>query len=587
MSKHRRVWSYPWILALAYLVLGALWILVSDRVVAGLAGSQAELQAWQLWKGWVFVGATALVLFLLARAFLRSSYATRTTLARIMDLLPDPAVVRKVDDDTYLVANRAFQRVLGRERGGVEGRDPDELGIQFDPADWAEYGRHLEAEGEVRDFPLHVILPDGTPRTWLTSSARDEFQGTGVIVATTKDVTDLEAARLHAENQVRRIKSLREIDLAITASRDLPVTLDLVLQQVVEHLAADAAAILMWSDVSQKFEFAAARGFRTRALRHTALALGEGYAGQVARDRRTRVVQDLATEPGSLARSPELEDEDFASYAATPLVAKGRVNGVLEVFRRSPLPGSREWRDFLEVLAGQAAIAIDSAHLFQDLQDSHRRLRAAYGHTIEGWARALTLRDAETWDHTERVTEITLRLARRMGVPEEALTHVRHGALLHDIGKVGVPDAILLKPGPLDEDEWRVMRRHPVLAYQLLAPIDYLQPALAIPYAHHEKWDGTGYPRGLSGREIPFTARIFAVVDVWDALRSDRPYRDAWSPEKALEHIRAQSGRQFDPEVTSAFLALHEEEGLEAMRGTDHGSGPSVPVGGNTPSGLA
>ncbi len=142
-----------------------------------------------------------------------------------------------------------------------------------------------------------------------------------------------------------------------------------------------------------------------------------------------------------------------------------------------------------------------------------------------------------------------------------------------------MPDAILLKPGPLDDDEWEVMRRHPVLAYQLLAPIDYLQPALHIPYAHHEKWDGSGYPRGLAGREIPLAARLFAVVDVWDALRSDRPYRDAWSPEKTLEYIRAESGRHFDPEVVPAFLALYEEEGLEDMRGTNHGSGPSVPVG--------
>jgi HD-GYP domain-containing protein (c-di-GMP phosphodiesterase class II) len=573
------LWSYPWILALVYLVLGGLWILLSDRVAAGLAGSQAQLAAWQLWKGWVFVGATALVLFLLARAFLRTSYATRTTLSRIMDLLPDPAVVRRTDDDAYLVANRAFQRVLGRERGDVEGRDPDELGLRFDPADWAEYGRRLEAEGEVRDFPLHVTLPDGTRRTWLTSSAREELDGAAMVVATTKDVTDLERERVHAESQVRRIQSLRQIDLAITASHELAVTLDIVLQQVVEHLSVDAAAILMWSDASQKLEFAASRGFRTSALRHTALALGEGYAGQVARDRTTRVVQDLAAAPRGFTRSPLLADEAFASYAATPLVAKGRVNGVLELFGRAPLAGEGEWRDFLEVLAGQAAIAIDSAHLFQDLQDTNRRLRAAYGYTIEGWARALTLRDAETWDHTERVTEITLRLARRLGMPGEELVHVRRGALLHDIGKVGVPDAILLKPGPLDEDEWKIMRRHPVLAYQLLAPIDYLQPALHIPYAHHEKWDGTGYPRGLSGREIPLSARLFAVVDVWDALRSDRPYRDAWSPEKTLEHIRAESGRHFDPEVVRAFLALYEEEELEDTRGTNHGSGPSVPVG--------
>ncbi|MDP2662145.1 MAG: HD-GYP domain-containing protein, partial [Dehalococcoidia bacterium] len=168
--------------------------------------------------------------------------------------------------------------------------------------------------------------------------------------------------------------------------------------------------------------------------------------------------------------------------------------------------------------------------------------------------RALDLRDKETEGHSQRVTEMTVDLARAMGTPEAELAHVRRGALLHDIGKMGVPDSILFKPGSLTEDEWVQMRKHPTYAYDLLYPIAYLRQALDIPYCHHEKWDGTGYPRGLKGEQIPLAARIFAALDVWDALTSERPYRPAWEPERALELVRSTSGSHLDPKVVEAFL---------------------------------
>ena len=216
--------------------------------------------------------------------------------------------------------------------------------------------------------------------------------------------------------------------------------------------------------------------------------------------------------------------------------------------------------DFLEALAAQAAIAIDNAELFTQLQRSNLQLTLAYDATIEGWSRALDLRDKETEGHTQRVTEMSLRLARAMGVDEAEQVHIRRGALLHDIGKMGVPDAILLKPGPLTEEEWVVMRKHPVHAYQMLSPILFLRPALDIPYCHHEKWDGAGYPRGLKGEEIPLAARIFAVVDVWDALLSDRPYRPGWPEEKVRAHIRSLAGTHFDPQVVAVFMRSMSQE---------------------------
>jgi putative nucleotidyltransferase with HDIG domain len=175
---------------------------------------------------------------------------------------------------------------------------------------------------------------------------------------------------------------------------------------------------------------------------------------------------------------------------------------------------------------------------------------------LEGWSNALDLRDKETEGHTLRVTELTLQVAQSLGVSEEQLVHIRRGALLHDIGKMGVPDSILLKPGALTEEEWVIMRKHPVYAYELLSPIKYLEPALDIPHYHHEKWDGSGYPRGLKEDQIPFAARIFAIIDVWDAVRSDRPYRPAWPEEKAIDYIRSQSGKHFDPKILDAFLTM-------------------------------
>ena len=249
-----------------------------------------------------------------------------------------------------------------------------------------------------------------------------------------------------------------------------------------------------------------------------------------------------------------MAEEPFISYFAVPLIVKEQVKGVLELFQRTELEPNDEWLKFLHALANQAAIAIDNSSLFKDLQESNIELTQAYDATIQGWSRALDLRDKETEGHTQRVTELTIKLGHQFGLSENELVHLRRGALLHDIGKMGVPDAILLKPGSLTDEEWIIMRKHPTFAYEMLSPIHYLQSALDIPYCHHEKWDGTGYPRGLSGDQIPFAARIFAVVDVWDALTSDRPYREAWPEEKVLDHIRSLVGTHFDPQVAKVCL---------------------------------
>ena len=190
------------------------------------------------------------------------------------------------------------------------------------------------------------------------------------------------------------------------------------------------------------------------------------------------------------------------------------------------------------------------------LEDAHVELIAAYDSTVLGWSKAMDLRDRETEGHSQRVTDLSVKIAKIIGVEEHELTHMRRGAFLHDMGKLGIPDSVLHKEGKLTEEEWDIMKTHPTIAYDMLSAIEYLLPALDIPYCHHEKWDGSGYPRGLEGTAIPLVARIFAVVDVWDALRSDRPYRKAWSKEKTLKHIREGSGKHFDPKIVKIFMEL-------------------------------
>ena len=253
-------------------------------------------------------------------------------------------------------------------------------------------------------------------------------------------------------------------------------------------------------------------------------------------------------------------EEGFKCMDAVSLISKGQVKGVLNVYHRKAFTPNPAWSSFLETLAGQAAIAIESTQLFNGLQQANMELAVAYDATIEGWSRAMDLRDKETEGHTERVTEMSMRLGKAMQLGEEYLVQLRRGALLHDIGKLGVPDHILLKADKLTDEEWQIMKRHPQFAYDMLYSITYLHRALDIPYCHHEKWDGTGYPQGLKGEQIPLAARIFAIVDVWDALTSDRPYRKAWSKPDTLKYIREQSGKHFDPQVVDIFLKEFEHE---------------------------
>ena len=480
----------------------------------------------------------------------------------------------------YVRWNRRFAELAGYSDDELRSLEPLAL---FEPA-----SRDVAAAGIERVFSegqataeVRFMGRDGRVHPYFVSAARVERSGRQYLVGTAIDRSDIDAARASIESlnvalqeRVGRLTALRDIDRAIIGSLDIGLTLGVLLEQVTSRLRVPAARILLYDEVEQALRFGASHGLAGVGARGLRVALGQGPSGTVARDRRRVVV----TGRDAVAAVVGVEEGAcFESYVGVPLVAKGRLQGVLEVLHDQPLPESDDWHDFLDALAMQAAIGVSNARLFEELERSNVELRLAYDTTIEGWARALDLKDQETEGHSRRVTELAVQLAARLGLRGEDLVQVRRGALLHDIGKMGVPDAILLKPGKLDPDEWEVMKSHTTLAYELLSGIPFLRSAIDIPYAHHERWDGTGYPRGLKGEEIPIGARLFAVVDVYDALTSDRPYRRAWSREKALAYIRDNAGTHFDPRVVDAFLEMmgeREEPARVAARRDPRGGEP-------------
>jgi HD-GYP domain-containing protein (c-di-GMP phosphodiesterase class II) len=416
----------------------------------------------------------------------------------------------------------------------------------------------VRASGQARAFEYNFSTP-GNERWFdarLVPLAGEQF----LLVA--RDVTRCRETEMRMRRQMDQLSMLRSVDLAIASGLDLNLLLAMVSDQVLDLMQIDAVAILLHNAKSNILEFNVGKGFRSNSLRYTHLRLGEGCAGRVALERKLLSVPDLRENQMAFGRSPLFRMEEFIAYFGVPLIAKGRVLGVLELFHRSPRNPDSEWVNFLNMVAGQVAIAIDNAMMFRELQRSNVELNVAYDATIEGITRALDLRDKETEEHTRRVSDLTIQMAVRFGVEEADLVHVRRGAVLHDIGKMAIPDRILFKPGPLDEEEWKIMRRHPGIAVDLLSSVSYLAPALDIPHWHHEKWDGSGYPDRLHGDEIPFAARLFALVDVYDALTSNRPYRGAWSKADTLHFIENQSGRHFDPAIVPEFVRYMDKHTL-------------------------
>ncbi|MEP6774144.1 MAG: HD domain-containing phosphohydrolase [Chloroflexota bacterium] len=459
---------------------------------------------------------------------------------------------------TVLDSNKAMQDLLGYSEDELRGLSLVDVTHPEDHPKNLDYLPEL-LEGKRKSYRMdkRYVRKNGDV-VWaelLVSAVRDSQGIAQYCIALVQNVTERKQHQEEIRRQLARLNSLRTIDNSIIFSFDLQNTLHVVLEQVIGQVSVDAASVSLLNSQTGSLEYTAGTGFRSVGVVSALARSGEMVNGRGGIE-RLRVQRNDLSEGSGFLHAPLLEGEEFLAYHAVPLVAKGKLVGVLEVFNRQPLAPDAEWVHFLETLAGQTAIAVDNAFLFLDLQRHNLQLSLAYETTLEGWSRALDLRDRETEGHTRRVTEMAVRLATAMGISEEEIVHIRRGGLLHDIGKMGIPDAILLKNGPLTGEEWEIMQRHPAYAYELLSPIKFLEPALDIPYYHHEKWDGTGYPRGLQGSAIPLAARVFAIADVYDALRSDRPYRAAWPEDKVVQHIKSLSGTHFDPVVVAAFLRM-------------------------------
>lgn len=581
-------------ISLLYLVISTLWIAYSDRLLGILAKEPEQIIKLSTYKGWGFVILTSILLFSVlmreftirqqrereVKAIARLSTATRFSMSRD-ELLPEilDEIINFTQADTAAVV------LYDSEQGDFEvalskGEHPYATGTRI-PRDNIS-GKVLDSEepylNNQADKDPNVYQPErflGMNGLAVVPLVVQQNK-LGVLMASKASifdpanfkllvaVADIAASAIHRLTlfdqtvlRVQQLSTLRSIDLAITNNLDLTSILNILVDEVLHLHGISAAAVLMPIHQDGLLHFRAGKGFSTDTIHKAVLSAVDYEVSHQFPSRYTLTISDLKETPSSPRHNLSLA-EGFTVYHAIPLVSKNQINGILEVYQKDAQPLSHDVMDFLESLATQAAIAIDVATLIEDLQSSNQELIAAYDSTIEGWSRALDLRDKETEGHTQRVTEMALHLARAVGMTEEELVHVYRGSLMHDIGKMGIPDSILLKPAPLTPEEIELMKMHPIYAYHLLKPIRFLHPALDIPYCHHERWDGSGYPRGLKGTQIPLAARIFAVVDVWDALVSDRPYSPRWQKEDALRYIKDYAGVYFDAEIVDIFIKMME-----------------------------
>jgi HD-GYP domain-containing protein (c-di-GMP phosphodiesterase class II) len=389
--------------------------------------------------------------------------------------------------------------------------------------------------------------------------------GNPLVAGSIQDIAQLSQSISKLERDVKDQLKLRQSELAalmgvgsvINSSLGLNRVLETVMDTLIALIHAERG-FLMLRESNGELVVKIARGIAHVNLDADAFRVSKTIIQKVADTCEPVLTSNAQVDP-RFGSQLSVATYQLRSIMSAPLMVRQELIGVLYVDNRAYAGMFQEGDlELISAFANQAAVAIDNAGLFESLQESNNDLRNAYQQTLEGWVRMLDLRDKETEGHTQRVTILTERLARTIGVHGDALVQITRGALLHDVGKIAIPDSILLKPAGLTEQERELIRQHPIYAYLMISPIEFLQPAIDIPYCHHERWDGTGYPRKLKGEEIPFAARIFAIIDVWDALTSNRPYRKALPVDEVKQRIQDDSGRHFDPQVVKAFMQMDD-----------------------------
>ncbi len=470
------------------------------------------------------------------------------TMIKIFDALLDGCVIFSKDLTITYMNHSACMHA----RGTLE---------QYKNKPWAESAPNVEKTNlyravcecfktrETKSIENQYFYPDGT-YSWFSQKL---YYSKEEVVVLSSDITALKQLELEQKKYIKRIEALRDIDLSIINMNDITITLETIAKRVISVLEVDAATLILF-DVNGHPEYFVGEGLEQRALDKDNLLLDQGYLYRVAQNDETIIDNNILENKNLLGQKTLTQIEQFSSYVATPLRAMDRTIGIIELLSKKSLTVDSTWISCIETFSEQVGLAIKYSRMLKEINNKNIALELSYDKTIEGWSKALELKDNETKGHTVRVADLAERLGRRAGFSESRVKYVRWGALLHDIGKIGVPDSILNKPGALTLEERAVMMKHPVFAKELLDQIDYLKPCIDIPYCHHERFDGLGYPQGLAGDKIPLEARLFSVIDVWDALSSDRPYRKAWDREQIVPYLLSMKGKQFDPYVVDLFL---------------------------------
>ena len=455
-----------------------------------------------------------------------ASHRMQQTLARaveseaayriLFDESPFPIAVTRMDG-RCVDANQSFCQMVGIPCAEIIGKNAVELGL-IEKAQNEQIELAFEQLGRKLDqFDVMFQLPDGKALRAMVSSKVVIFHGENHVITICNDITKRVQAELELKESEERYRNIADAAF--------------------EGIMINRNGIIL--DANQKF--AEIFGYRDPSE-----IIGKnGLDFLLTPESSAKVQARLMDKPGMVY--------DVSGMKKDGTRFQGETQSREMIYR-----GEKAFVVTMRDITDRIAAAAELRRVNQALQATNQELERSYDAALEGWSDALELRERDTAGHSQRVVDLTLAIARSMGLQESQLIHIRRGALLHDIGKMGIPDSILLKPGPLTEDERATMRHHPIFAYKLLKRIEYLQPALDIPYYHHERWDGLGYPNRIAGDRIPIAARIFTVVDVWDALTSDRPYRPAWTKEEAFQYIQNQSGKQFDPQVVQEFIRITE-----------------------------
>lgn len=528
--------------------------------------------SWVSWLGEVlnFILLSSLALFsisnLVQRLELSISSAHQTEARLEMMVQSAPNAIISVDyEQRILMFNKAAEEIFMYSAEEVIGQH---LNMLIPERFHHTHHHHVEEFSSGASYPSSILISreltgrraNGEVFPVEVSVSRVKRDESLVLTVILQDITRRKKTQDALKASERRAQILLKFSKQLETSQTPKEIMQATLDVVEEVMGYKNVWFYIYTQERQNAELVGVAGWKAPLVEKDAQVLfieDDKFLKEISDGDKPVVVEDARIDPRT--NKTAVEHFENISLIHVPAFLMDEHLGVLGTGSFAdegvylPLPNEL---DLLSTMASYIALALDRAQSQKRIREMNAELVLAYDSTLEGWARALDLRDKETGDHTLRVAELTVALARAMGIADDELIHIWRGALLHDIGKMSIPDTTLKKAGSLTTEEWETMRQHPQNAYDMLSSIPYLEKALDIPYCHHEKWDGSGYPRGLKGEDIPFKARIFSVVDVWDALRSDRPYRLAWEDEKVVRYIRERAGVEFDPQVVDAFFEL-------------------------------